>query len=39
MNKNDNKKGFKISDTQLQLDKIINQESKYKLGEKGYSFF
>jgi|GEM_PF-944360 hypothetical protein len=38
MGKNENKKGFKIADPQVQLDKIIIQQSKYKLGEQGYSF-
>ena len=33
MSKNDNKKGFRIPDPQIQLDNIINQQSKYKLGQ------
>jgi hypothetical protein len=33
------KKEFKIADPVIQLDKILQQQSKYKLGEKGYSFY
>ncbi|MFT4019556.1 MAG: hypothetical protein QM668_21510 [Agriterribacter sp.] len=39
MSKKDNGKKFKIADPVLQLAEILKQQSKYKLGEKGYSFY
>lgn len=39
MAKNDPKKTYNIVDPLIQLDKIISQQTKYKLGEKGYSFY
>jgi hypothetical protein len=33
------KNKFDIADPIIQLDKIINHQTKYKLGEKGYSFY
>lgn len=39
MAKNEQRKNFNIADPLIQLDKIINQQTKYKLGEKGYSFY
>ena len=39
MGKNEPKKSFNIADPSIQLGLIIKEQSKYKLGEKGYSFF
>lgn len=39
MAKNELKKTFQIADPSIQLELILKQQSKYKLGEKGYSFF
>lgn len=36
---NQKRKDFKIADPQLQLRAISEQQSKYKIGEKGYSFY
>ncbi len=39
MAKNEQRRNFNIADPLIQLDKILNQQTKYKLGEKGYSFY
>ncbi len=39
MGKSEPRKSFNIADPTIQLGLIIKEQSKYKLGEKGYSFF
>ena len=39
MSKGNKRKDFKIPDPAQQLDSLISQQSKYKLGEKGYTFY
>ena len=39
MAKPEKKKGFNIGDPLLQIDKILNEVSKYRLGSTGYSFY
>jgi hypothetical protein len=39
MAKNEPKNKYNIADPLIQLSKIISQQTKYKLGEKGYSFY
>lgn len=39
MSKKENRKQFDIADPVQQLEGILKHQSKYKLGEKGYSFY